>query len=65
MIANYAVIVKSVGGDEYLDLLHSIIGNELYDLITNYYNDNILNEKKINFKRKNKRYKIKNILNLL
>ena len=63
MIANYAVIVKSVGGDEYLDLLHSIIGDELYDLITNYYNDNILNEKKINFKRENKKYKIKNIFN--
>ena len=63
MIANYAVIVKSVGGDEYLALLHSIIGDELYDLITNYYNDNILNEKKINFKRENKKYKIKNIFN--
>ena len=63
MIAEYAAIVKDVNGKEYLDLLHSIIGDELYNLIINYYNDNILKEKKINFKRENKRYKIKNIFN--
>jgi len=43
IIADYASLVKAADGKEYLDLLQSIIGNELYNLIVNYYNNNILN----------------------
>lgn len=43
IIANYAAIVKDEEGKQYLDLLHSIIGDELYNLIIDYYNNNILN----------------------
>ena len=42
IIADYASILKDFDGKKHLDLLHSIIGDELYNLIADYYNDNIL-----------------------
>lgn len=52
MIADYAAIVKSNDGKEYLDLLHSIIGDELYNLIVNYYEEIIKDDKLVNEKVK-------------
>lgn len=51
MIANFSLIIKSNDSCEYLELLKNIIGEELYDLISNYYFENIVGIEK------NKTYK--------
>ena len=45
MIANFAVIVKSKNAPEMLDLLRSIIGEELYNLLSDFYYENIVDPK--------------------
>lgn len=50
MIADFSTISKSYNAEELLELLRDIIGDELYNLISDYYYNNILgieNNKKI------------------
>ena len=55
MIANFSVIIKSNNSNEYLEILKITIGEELYNLISNYYFENIIGiEKSKTYK---KRYK--------
>ena len=44
MIANFAAISKSHDGYETLTLLRAIVGDEVVDMIQNYYYENILNK---------------------
>lgn len=44
MIANFAAISKSREGHETLTLLRAIVGDEVVDMIQNYYYENILNK---------------------
>lgn len=44
MIANFAAISKSREGHETLTLLRGIVGDEVVDMIQNYYYENILNK---------------------
>lgn len=51
MIAQFAVLVKFKGAEENLQVLRNIVGDEIYNMISNFYYTNIL-EMDIN-KRKN------------
>ena len=51
MIAQFAVLVKFKGAEENLQILRNIVGDEIYNMISNFYYTNIL-EMDIN-KRKN------------
>lgn len=51
MIAQFAVLVKFKGAEENLQILRNIVGDEIYNMISNFYYTNIL-EMNIN-KRKN------------
>lgn len=51
MIAQFAVLVKFKGAEENLQILRNIVGDEIYNMINNFYYTNIL-EMDIN-KRKN------------
>lgn len=42
MIANFAVLVKSKGAEENLRVLRNIVGDEVYNMISNFYYTNIL-----------------------
>ena len=42
MIANFAVLVKSKGSEENLRVLRDIVGDEVYNMISNFYYTNIL-----------------------
>lgn len=42
MIANFAVLVKSKGAEENLRVLRDIVGDEVYNMISNFYYTNIL-----------------------
>lgn len=54
MIANFSVILKSNNFNEYLELLKAIIGEELYDLICNYYFEYIIGIEKTKTYKKRK-----------
>lgn len=45
MIANYSVIIKSKDSNELLVMLKDILGEELYNLISDFYYNNIINYK--------------------
>lgn len=51
MIANFTSISKSKNSNNMLDLLKSIVGEELYNMLNNFYNDNIIKYKKIQKKK--------------
>lgn len=42
MIAQFAVLVKSKGAEENLQVLRNIVGDEIYNMISNFYYTNIL-----------------------
>ena len=42
MIANFAVLVKFKGAEENLQVLRNIVGDEIYNMISNFYYTNIL-----------------------
>ena len=42
MIAQFAVLVKSKGAEENLQVLRNIVGDEVYNMISNFYYTNIL-----------------------
>ncbi|MDD7131619.1 MAG: hypothetical protein PUH84_00620, partial [Firmicutes bacterium] len=42
MIANFAVLVKSKGAEKNLRVLRDIVGDEVYNMISNFYYTNIL-----------------------
>ena len=42
MIANFAAISKTGDGEEKLQMLKSIVGDEVYDMISNFYYHDIL-----------------------
>lgn len=42
MIANFAVLVKSKGAEENLQVLRDIVGDEVYNMISDFYYTNIL-----------------------
>ena len=42
MIAQFAVLVKSKGYEENLQVLRNIVGDEVYNMISNFYYTNIL-----------------------
>ena len=55
MIAQFSVISKSYNASEMLYLLKDTIGEELYNLISEYYNNNIIGiERNKIYKRVNK-----------
>jgi hypothetical protein len=42
MIAQFAVLVKFKGAEENLQVLRNIVGDEIYNMISNFYYTNIL-----------------------
>ena len=48
VMANYSVIVNSPNNEEMCNLLKNIIGEELYQIIDNYYMKNLVKIKKYN-----------------
>ena len=42
MVANYSVIIKSKRSEEALQILRAIVGDELVDLLDDFYKEKIL-----------------------